>query len=189
MCSVIVWTFTSSRFCGKLCCCNLFVPKSFSLVGILLITWVFFTQTVDSGGKSFKKLWIESWRVRETLPSVSRAFFFKTRPSPFPWHSISRLEQMKYQLLVMFIISRVRSWTAAFYQLCLNETKQKRYCIIHIFLIVAHTNETTNITIAVTRTIRFPQCNAFVYVCICVCVCVCVCVRVCSFVCLCVKYT
>ena len=41
MCSVIVWTFTSSRFCGKLCCCNLFVPKLFSLVGMLLITWVF----------------------------------------------------------------------------------------------------------------------------------------------------
>ena len=41
MCSVIVWTFTSCRFCGKLCCCNQFVPKSFSLVGILLITWVF----------------------------------------------------------------------------------------------------------------------------------------------------
>ena len=41
MCSVTVWTFTSCRFCGKLCCCNQFVPKSFSLVGILLITWVF----------------------------------------------------------------------------------------------------------------------------------------------------
>ena len=40
-CSVIVWTFTSSRFCKKLCCCNLFVPKPFSLVGILLIKWAF----------------------------------------------------------------------------------------------------------------------------------------------------
>ena len=40
-CSVIVWTFTSSRFCKKLCCCNLFVPKPFSLVGIFLIKWAF----------------------------------------------------------------------------------------------------------------------------------------------------
>ena len=41
MCSVIVWTFTSCRFCGKLCCCNQSISKSFSLFGILLITWVF----------------------------------------------------------------------------------------------------------------------------------------------------
>ena len=45
VCSVIVWTFTSSRFCGELFCCNLFFTKSFLLVGILLITWVFYPNS------------------------------------------------------------------------------------------------------------------------------------------------
>ena len=78
-----------------------------------------------------------------------------------------------------------------------NET-EKRYCIIKVFLIVAPSNETTNIAITATHTVWFPQCNAYAcffvcecVLCVCVCVClhVCVCVCVCSPVCLCVKYT
>ena len=131
-CSVIVWKFTSSRFCEKLCCCNLLVPKSFSLVGMLLMTWAFHPNS-SSGGKSFNKLSIESWRVRETLSNVSRAFFFKTRPPLFPWHSISRLEQMKHDLLVIFITTRVTSSIAAIYQMYLNEMKQRNVTALYIF--------------------------------------------------------
>ena len=132
MCSVIVWTFTSCRFCGKLCCCNQLVPKSFSLVGILLITWVFHPNST-LGWQILQQIMDRILTCSWNTFQVFRAFFFKTRPSPFLRHSISRLQQMKHELLVMFIFSRVTSWAAAFYQLYLNETKRWNVTALYIF--------------------------------------------------------
>ena len=85
---------------------------------------------------------------------------------------------MKHELLVMFIISRADELNDSILSVVTeqNET-EKRYCIIHIFLIVTHSSETTNITIAVTPQLGFHN---VVRMCACVCVCMFVCMFVCE---------
>ena len=75
---------------------------------------------------------------------------------------------MKHELLVIFITSRADKLNDSILSVVTerNET-EKPYCIIHIFLIVAHSSEKTNKTIALRTQLGSHHA---VRMCACVCV-------------------